>query len=42
MLAVLAAIDLIPEASLVNIVARTALDKKAVTYLAEQAWEQAG
>lgn len=42
MLAVLAAIDLIPDASLVKIAARTGLDKKTVTHLVEQAREQAG
>lgn len=42
MLAVLAAIDLIPDASLVKIAVRTGLDKKTVTHLVEQAREQAG
>lgn len=42
MLAVLAAIDLVPDASLVKVAARTGLDKKTVTHLVEQARVQAG
>lgn len=42
MLCVLAAIDTIPEATLVKVVARTGLDKKTVTNLIAQASEQAG
>lgn len=42
MLSVLAAIDAIPDATLVKVVARTGLDKKTVTNLIAQAGEQAG
>jgi hypothetical protein len=42
MLSVLAAIDAIPGATLVKIVAKTGLDKKTVTHLIAQAGEQAG
>lgn len=41
MLLVLGAIDSIPEATLVKIVARTGLDKKTVTNLIQHATEQA-
>lgn len=42
MLSVLAAIDSIPDATLVKVVARTGLDKKTVTNLIAQATDQAG
>jgi hypothetical protein len=42
MLSVLAAIDSIPDATLVKVVAKTGLDKKTVTNLITQAREQAG
>lgn len=42
MLSVLAAIDILPDATLVKIVATTALDKKTVTTLIAQAIAQAG
>ena len=42
MLSVLAAIDSMPDATLVKVVARTGLDKKTVTNLIAQASEQAG
>ncbi|WP_233177135.1 hypothetical protein [Ralstonia sp. ASV6] len=42
MLAVLAAIDIIKDATLVAIVARTGVDRKSVTQLVQQAVEQAG
>lgn len=41
MLSVLAAIDSVPDATLVKVVARTGLDKKTVTNLIAQAGEQA-
>lgn len=42
MLSVLAAIDTLPIATLMTIVARTGLDKKTITRMVEQAREQAG
>jgi hypothetical protein len=42
MLSVLAAIDSMPDATLVKVVAKTGLDKKTVTNLITQAGEQAG
>lgn len=42
MLSVLAAIDLMQDATLVKIVAKTKIDKKTVTNLIEQARVQAG
>ena len=42
MLAVLAAIEATPDATLVKVAARTGLDKKTVTHLVAQAGEQAG
>lgn len=42
MLAVLAAIDAVADATLVKVVARTGIDKKTVTVLVKQACEQAG
>ncbi|WP_456293312.1 hypothetical protein [Pseudomonas sp. AK106] len=42
MLCVLAAIDSIPDATLVKIAAKTGLDKKTVTNLITQAGEQTG
>lgn len=42
MLAVLAAIEATPDATLVKVAARTGLDKKTVTHLVAQAGEQVG